>query len=69
MVGEEENDRRDRGCSEREREELREFFPGWSAGPLAPGRPSWAGFSFFLYSAFFSYFLFSALLFEKVKPI
>jgi hypothetical protein len=33
---------------EREGRSCGVFFPGWSAGPLAPGRPSWAVFSFFV---------------------
>jgi hypothetical protein len=42
----------------REREGAAGCSLGWSAGPLAQGRPSWAGVSFFC-STSFTYFLFS----------
>jgi hypothetical protein len=41
---------------------------GCFAGPLAPGRPSWADFPFFVL-LFFSIFLFPVLLFELAKVI
>jgi hypothetical protein len=47
-VGEERTARWVLSVRERKKGAAGVFFPGWSAGPLAPGRPSWAGFFFFL---------------------
>jgi hypothetical protein len=58
-VGEERSDGWGRVGRERRREGCGAFFPGLLLGRLAPGRPSWVGFSFFVLILF--YFLFLVL--------